>query len=238
MVLEILFPEVCGLYGDFQNAKYLEATLPEAQFIYTPLTETPYFTEHPVNMLYIGTMSEEIQRRVIQKMLPYQDRLLELVNQNVPILATGNAGEIFTRHIDYVTEALSIDGLGFFDMTVTTDLFHRRNGKVIGETNGITVVGFRSQFSEVHGDNSQNYFFKCQRGEGIHHGSALEGMRLNNLICTQLIGPILPLNPLFTEYLIGLTGISATAAYKEAAMDAYQQRVQEFLDPNISFDED
>lgn len=238
MVIEILFSEVCGLYGDFQNAKYLEATLPDAQFIYTPLTETPYFADHHVDMLYIGTMSEEIQRRVIQNLMPYKDRLWELVNGDIPILATGNAGEVFTRHIDYVTEDLSTDALGFFDMTVTTDLFHRRNGKVIGQADGITVVGFRSQFSAVFGDNSQNYFLKCERGEGIRKDSKLEGFRMHNLICTQLIGPILPLNPLFTEYFIGLAGVQASAAYKEAAMDAYNQRVREFRDPNVSFDKD
>ena len=37
MTVEILFNEVCSLMGDGQNAKYLQATIPEAQFIYTPL---------------------------------------------------------------------------------------------------------------------------------------------------------------------------------------------------------
>ena len=36
MKIEILFGEVCGLYGDAQNAAYLKATLPEATFIETP----------------------------------------------------------------------------------------------------------------------------------------------------------------------------------------------------------
>ena len=237
MVIEILFSEVCGLYGDFQNPKYLEATLPDAKFVYTPLTDVPYFADNDVDMLYIGTMSEDIQRRVIRKMLPYRERLRKLVDKDVPILATGNAGEIFMNHIDYVTEELSADGLGFFDLNVKTDLFNRRNGKVIGDVEGITVVGFQSQFSSVYGDNSQNFFLKCERGMGINNDSKLEGVRMRNLICTQLIGPILPLNPLFTEYLVDLAGGSATAAFKEAAMDAYNQRVKEFRDPGVSFND-
>ena len=235
MMIEILFPEVCGLFGDRQNAAYLEKTLPDAEFHYTALTEEPYFVSHNVDMIYIGSMTETIQRRVIEKLKPYKERLLGLINKDTPILATGNAGEVFMKHIDYVTEELSVDGLGIFDLTVKTDLFARRNGKVIGDADGITVVGFRSQFSSVYGDNSQNFFLKCRRGVGIHQESTLEGVRMRNFICTQLIGPIFPLNPLFTEYFISLAGVKATAAFRDAAMDAYNQRVKEFLDPNIAF---
>ena len=235
MVIEILFSEVCGLYGDFQNPKYLEATIPNAQYIYTELTRTPYFVDHDVDMLYIGTMSEEIQRRVIQKMMPYKARIQELIDNNTLILATGNAGEIFMNEIEYVTEGITTEGLGILDFTVKTDLFRRRNGKVIGDCGGITVVGFQSQFSAVYGDNSDKYFIKCERGVGLNKDSKLEGIRINNFICTQLIGPLLPLNPLFTEYLAGLLGVQAVAAYKDAAMDAYNQRIKEFRDPGVAF---
>lgn len=235
MVIEVLFPEVCGLYGDNQNAAYLKATLPNASFHYTALDETPYFAEHEVNMICIGAMSEDIQRRVIQKLMPLKGRILQLIDAGIPILATGNAGEIFANQIDYVTEGLTAHGLGIFDLTVKTDLFDRYNGKVIGQMDDLIIVGFRSQFSFLYGDNSQCYFLRCERGDGINRGSKLEGMRKNNLICTQLIGPVLPLNPLFTEYLIGLAGISAEAAFKDAAMAAYEDRVRVFRDPDVVF---
>ena len=40
MIVEILFPEVCGLFGDSQNPTYLQATLPNAEFIFTDLSES------------------------------------------------------------------------------------------------------------------------------------------------------------------------------------------------------
>ena len=43
MVVEILFPESCNLYGDGLNVAYLQQTLPEAEFIYTAITDEPYF---------------------------------------------------------------------------------------------------------------------------------------------------------------------------------------------------
>lgn len=235
MVVEILFSEVCNLFGDGQNVTYLQASLPDAEFIFTPLTGTPYFAENKPDMIYIGAMSEKTQRRVIEKLMPLKERITELVDAGVPVLATGNAGEIFCKEIRYVTEDIQTEGLGLVDLTVKTDLFDRYNGKVLGEFENMKIVGFRSQFSFLYGDNSQNYFVKCLRGDGINRESKLEGFRRNNLICTQIIGPILPLNPLFCEYFIGLTGQTAAAAFREDAIAAYEQRVKEYTDPNVVF---
>ena len=235
MVIEILFSEVCSLFGDSQNAAYLQATLPEAEFIYTPLTETPYFVDNTPDMIYLGAMTENTQRRVLNKLMPLKARIEELVDAGVPFLATGNAADLFCRSIDYVTEEIKVDGLGIFDLEAKTNLFDRYNGKTLGEFEGMKIVGFRSQFSFIYGDNSKNYFLKCIRGDGINRESKLEGMRKNNLICTQVIGPILPLNPEFCEYFIGLTGTKAVAAFRENAMAAYQQRLKEYNDPKVAF---
>lgn len=235
MIIELLFNEVCGLYGDSQNAAYLKATLPEATFIETPITDEPYFVNNTPDMIYIGSMSENTQRRVIEKLMPHKNRILELIENNVVILATGNAGEVFCKHIDYVTEELATEGLGIFDMNVKVNLFDRYNGKVLGQFEDLQIVGFRSQFSFLYGDNTENYFVKCQRGDGINRESKLEGLKKNNLFVTQILGPILPLNPLFCEHLICLTGNEATAAHKDAAMDAYRQRIKEFSDPSVVF---
>ena len=76
MTIEILFQEVCGLYGDSQNPVYLQATLPDAEFIFTKLTDEPYFKDNTPDLIYIGCMSESTQRRVISKLLPYKSRIL------------------------------------------------------------------------------------------------------------------------------------------------------------------
>lgn len=235
MTVEILFNEVCSLYGDSQNTEYLRATLPDAKFIFTSLIDEPYFKDNTPDIVYIGSMSESTQRRVIEKLLPYKERIEELINNNVVFLATGNAPEIFTKHIKYITEETEIDALGIFDLTVDTDLFRRYNGKVLGTTNGLEITGFRSQFSFIYGDNSKCYFLDVVRGDGINLESKLEGIRKNNFIGTSLLGPILPLNPLFTEYLISLTGHDAQAAFKNAAIEAYNQRIKEFKNPSTIF---
>lgn len=236
MIIEILFNEICGLNGDAQNAVYLQNTMPDAQIIYTDILSEPYFATARPDMILLGYMTENTQRRVIDKLLPLRDRLMELIEDGVVILATGNAGEVFCRHISYVTEKVEKDGLGIFDLDVKTDLFKRYNGKILSRFEGIEVVGFRTQFSHIYGDNTDCAFAEVIRGIGINPDSKLEGMRKNNLLCTHTVGPILPLNPLFCEKLIALAGGNAEAAFRDAAIAAYEERLKEWKDPNIRFD--
>ena len=235
MMVEILYGEVCNLCGDGQNEAYLRATLPEAEFVNTALNDTPRFVTERPDLILLGSMTEAIQRRVIGKLMPYRDRIGALIEDGVVFLATGNACEVFTRRIDYVTEEISVEGLGLFDLTVKNDLFRRYNGKFLGDVAGIPVVGFRSQFSYIYGYNSGCYFAENPRAIGINPQTKLEGMRRKNFIGTQVLGPILPLNPLFTEYLLKLAGCEAQAAYRDAAMAAYEQRLKEFRDPSTAF---
>ena len=235
MKIEVLFGEICNFYGDPKNVEYLEKTLPDAEIIRTPLVGTPYFAEHRPDMILMGSMSESTQRRVIEVLRPYTDRIRALIDDGVVFLMTGNAYEVFTKHISYVTEEIKTDALGLFDLTVTTDLFHRYNGKVIGSCGGLTVTGFRSQFSRVYGDNSAEPFLTVERGIGLNETSKLEGVRRKNFFGTNLLGPILPLNPAVCEYLLSLCGVTAAAAFREAAMAAYDQRVKEFRDPETKF---
>ncbi len=235
MTVEILFGEVCGLYGDAQNGEYLKKCIPDGTFYETNLLTRPYFADHDPDIILIGSMSEEMQRRVLGILTPLKERLIELINKGTVILATGNAAELFCERIEYLTEKKEIKGLGIFPLTAKTDLFKRYNGKVLGECDGIDIVAFRSQFSFIYGDNSDCFFLKMSRGDGINKESSLEGMRKNNLICTTCLGPILPLNPLFTEHIISLAGGGYKAAFREEAMSAYEKRLAEFKDPKVKF---
>lgn len=242
MTVEILFGEVANLFGDMQNMAYLRQTLPDAAFIETALTDEPYFAKNRPDFLYMGAMTEKTQRRVIEKLTPYRDRLQALADDGVVMLFTGNAGEALFSHISYVTEKIEVDGLGLFDLTAKTDLFDRYNGKVLGrlfadpEAEAVgTVTGFRSQFSRWYGDNRASAFLDIERGMGLNAESKLEGVRYKNLICTAVIGPILPLNPKLTEHLCALAGAKAPAAHRETAVRAWEQRVIEMEDPETKF---
>ena len=235
MKIEVLFSEVCNLNGDLQNVEYLRQTMTDAEFRFTALTDELYLAENRPDMVYMGTMTEAIQRRVIDKLMPLKDRIAELIDDGVVFLMTGNACDVFCKSIDYVTEKIQKDGLGLFDLTVKCDHFNRYNGKFMGEVDGITVIGFRSQFSMMQGDNSACFFGRNQRAMGMNPGTDLEGIRRKNFFGTNVQGPVLALNPEFCEHLIRLAGGNAVAAHKEAAMKAYEIRLKEMRDPGLKF---
>ncbi len=236
MIVETLFGEVCNLYGDPQNETYLRQTLPTATFISSSLDGEMYFPSARPDIILIGSMSDDIQMRVIEKLRPHTERIKELIDDGVVFLATGNACEVFCKNIKNVTLEIEYSGLGLFDFDVVVNWFDRYNGKVLGKFKDIVITGFRSQFSMIYGDNSDCAFIEMERGIGLNRQSKLEGFVKNNFFGTSVLGPILPLNPIFCEYLISLAGETATAAHRGVAMNAYEQRLAEFRDPKIKFD--
>lgn len=69
MKIEVLSGEVCNLYGDLANIRYLKACVPQAQIIDTALHDTPLFASQRVDMVYLGPMSENFQIEMIKKLL-------------------------------------------------------------------------------------------------------------------------------------------------------------------------
>ena len=226
--IEILFPEFCNLYGDISNMKYLKKCLPKANYIETAFDEEPAFLKEKVNFIYLGPMTENMQEKVIKKLMPYKERIEELINDNVIFLITGNAIEIFGKYIEN-EDGSKIDGLGIFDIYAKRDMLHRHNSLFIGIYEGIEIVGFKSSFTLAYGNNEENYFASVEKGIGINRESKLEGVRKNNFIATYLIGPILILNPMFTKNLIEKMGIEdKKLAFEQDLINAYNQRISEF----------
>lgn len=226
--IEILFPEFCNLYGDISNMKYLKKCLPNANFIETAFDEEPSFVKEKVNFIYLGPMTENMQEKVITKLKPYKERIEELIEENVIFLITGNAIEIFGKYIENEDES-KIEALGIFDIYAKRDMLHRHNSIFIGKWESIDIVGFKSQFTFAYGNNEENYFAKVEKGIGLNKESKLEGIMKNNFIGTYLIGPILILNPLFTEKLLEKMGVNKeNLAYAEDVKEAYNQRLEEF----------
>lgn len=226
--IEILFPEFCNLYGDISNMKYLKKCLPDANFIETAFDEEPCFVKEKVNFIYLGPMTENMQEKVITKLKPYKERIEELIEKNVIFLITGNAIEIFGKYIEN-EDGSKIEALGIFDIYAKRDMLHRHNSIFIGKWDNIDIVGFKSQFTFAYGNNEENYFAKVEKGIGLNKESKLEGIMKNNFIGTYLIGPILILNPLFTEKLLEKMKIDKKSLiFEEDLKAAYSQRLEEF----------
>ena len=230
MKIEILFPEFCNLYGDISNIKYLKKCLSnqKVKYIETSFDMEPSFVTQDINFIYLGPMTENRQEKVIKKLMPYKKRIEELIEKNTVFLFTGNALEILGKYIENEDE-IKIEALGIFDVYAKRNMMHRHNSLFIGEYNNIKVVGFKSQFTMMYGNNTDNYFLKVEKGIGINKESKLEGINKNNFFGTYLTGPILILNPLFTKKILQILGVDQPKLYLEKDLKAaYEERLRDF----------
>ena len=227
MTIEILYPEICNLFGDSGNIRYLKKCLPDAVFIETFLHSRPAFADGKSDMIFMGPMTERAQIKVIGQLSPYKDELKKAIDDNKIILFTGNAMEVLFKYI-ITDDNKKTDALGIFDFYAKQQLMHRFNSIEICRFNEIDIVGFKTQFTMTYGDNSTCFFANVERGIGINEKSKLEGIHTNNFFGTNLIGPILVLNPYFTEYLMSLLGIkNPKVAFREEAIKAYNARLKD-----------
>ncbi len=225
MKIEVLFPEICNLYGDLANIRYLQKSNKKIKVIETKLTDEPYFVHHKPDLIYMGCMTEHSQELVIKKLMPYKERIKELIKDNVHFLITGNALEIFGKEI--VDEDIKIPCLNIYNTVAKRDMMHRFNSLYVGEFKNIKIVGFKSQFTHSYGKVKP--LFTTIRSCGLNPDTKEEGIRIHNFMATYVIGPLLLLNPLFTKWLLKEFNITNDLAFEKEAIDAYNYRLEDYL---------
>ena len=223
--VELLFPELCNIYGESYNVEYLRRCSDEIEVINTNHMDTPAFVNEDVDMIYLGCTTERKQEQIIGILSQYRDRIIELIDKGVIFLATGNAVEIFGNYIE--DAGRKIDALGIFDFySVRYMRRDRHNYQFIGTFDDITVLGHRSQFSFAYGDFDDN-FIDIQKGIGMNPDTKKEGVRRNNFYGTYSLGPFLILNPLFAKKLMRIMGIDDTLCFEKEIVEAYEYRLTE-----------
>lgn len=232
MKIEILYKEVCNLYGDYYNHIYIKKNFQDSTIYETSLNETPHFINEDIDFIYIGSSSEKNQQIIIEKLLPYKERLTELINKNKIILATGNAMEIFGKEI--IDKNKTIKCLGIFNYYAKRNMDNRYNYLFLGEFDKIKIIGHKSQFSLIYDINEENGFIKKIRGLGNNFEADYEGFKKNNFYGTYLLGPILVINPYFTKYLMKQLKIKNKLVFEKEAIEAYKYTLNEFENPKTN----
>lgn len=237
MIIEVLYPEICNLYGDHQNAEYLARSCPnDIQIVRTGLDDTPRFMTEHVDLINMCGTTERRQELVIQKLLPCRDKLKELIDGGTMFFMTGNAMEIFFKYIEK-DDGTRIPGLGLLDFYAKRQLMKRYNSLYLGKMGEMDVVGFNSRFTHAYGDNTNGYLFDTVRGDGINPENPRAGIRVNNFMGTYIIGPILMLTPPLAKYILEKMGVkNPTLAFEKTACEAYEFRVKEFKNPKLPLD--
>ena len=230
MRIEILFPETANLFGDLGNVRYLRSCLPQGEFVETALNEEPRFLTEPMDLVYLGPMTERTQEKVIEKLMPHKERIRELIEQGRVFLFTGNALEVLGTSIEK-EDGSKIHCLGLYPLTAKRDMMHRHNSTFLGKFQGLPVMGFKSQFTTATPFSLDIGLFPVEKGVGLNKKCPFEGIRYRNCFGTYLLGPLLINNPHFTRFLLDRLGAKdAPLALEEQVKAAYDKRLKDFLE--------
>lgn len=228
MKIEVLYPEICCLFGDKANMRYFEMCLPEAEFIKTPVSEMPRFLTEDVDMVYFGSCSESNQERILSRLKGHEARINELIEKGVIFLMTGNTFEIMGKYIEK-PNGEKIEGLGIFDFYAKRTIPKRYNSLFLGKFGEMEIVGYTSRFSHCYDIDEKDNFLNVTKGYGSTVDAKTEGIRRNNLFGTYLLGPFLIQNPMFTAFLMKKLGCEEPElAFKDDIVKAYEVRLAQF----------
>ncbi len=233
MTGEILFPEFSGIYGDCGNMMLLKQCCKDMTFIETSLMEEPLFVKEDVDFIYMGSMSEVKQELAVKKLMPYKDRLAELIDKGTVFLITGNALELFGQYI--LDNDHKIPMLGIFDFHSERDFDNRINYIVVAKYSDMDIIGVKSQFSQIYGLD-QDHFLTMVKGLGDNLRSKYEGVHCNNFYGTFSLGPFLVNNPDFTKHLLKLLGEKEELVFEEELYAASRERFKKYSHPDAPVD--
>lgn len=235
MKIEILYPEICTLFGDKGNIMYLSQCLPEAELIYTGINETPRFLNEKIDLVYMCSMSEKSQELILQKWMPLRSDINSaLQNGSSLFLFTGNAMELLGNHIEREDGSV-VEALDFVpEMCAVRQTPDRFNTLIKADFQEMTLIGYSSRFSHTFGIPEENAFCQVAIGFGSNPESQFEGFYSKNCIATYLLGPLLIQNPDFTLFLLEKLGVSEPSLPFEAELrNAYSVKSKEFDQPGL-----
>ena len=233
MVIEVLYPELGSLYGEYGNLLYLTKCCSEAEVIRTNHKSRPYFADNDVDVILASSMLERFQPTAAEALRPYLNRFRELIEKGTVVLFTGNTVDLLGEYI-LREEGTREEMLGLFPYH--TEIKDKRiNSLLLGSFEGIKVIGYKAQNAQVYG-KIDHPFLKLDGGCGNNREDGNEGIHYRNLFATYMTGPLLPQNPLLMKYILRLLGRDDTLAFEEDAMAAYENSLREYEDPALSHD--
>lgn len=237
MKIEILYPELCCLYGDKGNTLFLQKCLPDAEFIYTQLNEKPHFLSEKIDLCCMYSMSEASQERILERLTKWQNEIAEkFANGKTLFLLLGNAMELFGQYIQR-EDGSKVNGLCLYDTYTVRHAPQRFNTLIQAKFQDMTLLGYTSRFSDTYGITDKLAMCQVEIGTGSAPSSKLEGIYKDRVIATYMLGPLLVANPDFSKWLLLQLGIeNPQLPYADALYQSYECKRKEFQQPGLALD--
>ena len=163
MKIEVLYPEICNLYGDLGNIRYLQKSCPELEVVETDLKSRPAFLDGGVDLVYVGSATERGLQLLVEALTPYRDALADYIDAGNRMLATGNALDALGKYVD-IDGKRAFDGLGLLATHAEYHMLKRHSSFFLGKFQDMDIVGFKSVFGHTYPDDElSEALFRVER---------------------------------------------------------------------------
>jgi len=202
IVIGHLFNDLLNLYGDKGNIAALKNRMEQrgidVEVKTYGINDDINFDE--LDIVFIGGGSDREQLLVCNRLKEIKSDLTQYVEDNGVLIAVCGGYQLLGHY--YQLEDEKIEGLGILDI-YTEQKNPRLIGNIILESDIIntTVVGFENHGGRTY-INNHTPLGKVVYGNGNNDSKDFEGVVYKNVIATYLHGPLLPKNPILTDYII------------------------------------
>lgn len=202
-----LYPKLLNIYGDYGNIIALRHRCKRRGigFEVVQVEIGDEISPNEADIFFMGGGQDEQQKLVSVELQRHAGMLLEQSNADKVFLAICGGYQLLGEYYKPFDEP-QVKGISLLDAyTEASD--KRYIGNVVANTDflpGNTLVGFEnhSGLTFLHGDTKP--LAKLTQGGGNNGKDGFEGARKNNVFGTYLHGSLLPKNPEFADYLLGL----------------------------------
>lgn len=223
-----LYPDILNLHGDRGNMmafSKIAASMGITLNIIKIHSHEDVTDLSDIDLIYMGAGELRDMKYVIDDMAHYRKSLMDYVNEDGYILATGSTGCVLGK--GYVlADSTKVKALGIIDMTakelnrtkapfVTREVY---GDDILWKTaDGMEIAGCQIQRLDFTLKNGVEPFGELIYGYGNNCTDGKEGARYKNVCFTNTIGPLLACNPW-----LGISIISDIAKAKGEESGKYQ----------------
>lgn len=201
-----MYPDLLNLYGDRGNILALAYRL-KARNIGYEIKEIKVGQKinfDDIDILFLGGGSDREQKIVAEDLSKRKENLHKAVEDGMVLLSICGGYQLLGKYYKTGTGEI-IPGLGILD--IWTEAGNKRLiGNIIIETEiknkKVTMVGFENHSGKTYLGKNVKPLGKVLSGYGNNGEDKLEGAVYKNTFGTYLHGPILPKNPMFSDFLI------------------------------------
>lgn len=202
-----MFPDILNLYGDLGNIKAIEKIANDHSIdinIDKISFNTKDFNIFDYNLIYFPPGEIRAMESIIDFLVNYREDLKNYISSGKVIISIGNTNSVF--YDKYFRKEREFNGLGLIEGYSKEKNFPYGDD-IISNVNfnnkNFEVIGSQIQMMDFYPKN-YNKFGDIEYGYGNNGEDKQEGVRINNSFFTNINGPILALNPLFTYEIINL----------------------------------